>query len=242
MAAVRLKEKPQPPWVYDQTQTDLLKTKRTTQTLSCRKLHNLKVPLGPEGTRRHHGCKCAQIDNLPFMQVTMLCEELIRQHTIQESKQETDAWDYALTQAERQWFFKTLETEGTLASNPEIGLIDLQGKGGWTCISAWSKLKSLPPATKKYDTMRLGEENSIISSQAQEKDSAIKLVQSYENECIKHGNYWRILTEMHGSSHLPFNLSSKIHCLSGPHSSLQRVYQDWYNQRIINHSYSFMQG
>lgn len=86
--------------VYIQIQKVLLKTKRITQTLSCREVHNLKVPLGPEGRGRCHGCKCAQTDSLPFVQAATLYEELIRQHTIWESKQETDAWDYALTQAE----------------------------------------------------------------------------------------------------------------------------------------------
>lgn len=60
-----------------------------------------------------------------FVHVAMLSEELIRQCTIWESKQETDAWDYALTQAERQCCFQTLEAEGTLASNPDTGLVDL---------------------------------------------------------------------------------------------------------------------
>lgn len=113
----------------------------------------------------------------------MLCEEFIRQHTVWESKQETDVWYYALTQAERQCCFKTLEAEGKLASNPETGLVDLQGKGDWNLISAWSKRKSFPLATNvplhnKYDTMRLESETSAKSSQEQEKDNATKLVQS----------------------------------------------------------------
>lgn len=43
------------------TQTDLLRTIRAAQTLNCRELQNLEVPLGPKDRDGSHGCKCAQM-------------------------------------------------------------------------------------------------------------------------------------------------------------------------------------
>lgn len=43
------------------TQTDLPRTIRAAQTLNCRELQNLEVPLGPKDRDGSHGCKCAQM-------------------------------------------------------------------------------------------------------------------------------------------------------------------------------------
>ncbi|KAM6188218.1 LOW QUALITY PROTEIN: uncharacterized protein WM294_015988 [Sarcoramphus papa] len=54
-------------------------------------LQYLEVPLAPEGSGGCHSCRRAQLEDL-LGQVTMLQEELDRQHSIREREQEIDAW------------------------------------------------------------------------------------------------------------------------------------------------------
>lgn len=79
-------EGPQPPQAEGYTQKDLPRTGQAAQTLSCKEILNLEVPLGPEGRDRCCECKCAQMDGL-FDQVMMLQKEFTSQCSIQDSEQ-----------------------------------------------------------------------------------------------------------------------------------------------------------
>lgn len=57
-------ERPQPPQVDAYTQTDLLKSQRAIQTLSCRQLQNLGALLEHKGRVECHGCNCAKTEKL----------------------------------------------------------------------------------------------------------------------------------------------------------------------------------
>lgn len=74
-----------PPQVDAYTQTDLLKSQRAIQTLSCRELQNLGAPLEHKGRDKCHGLQLCQDREASLHKV------LTRQHTIWECEQEIDS-------------------------------------------------------------------------------------------------------------------------------------------------------
>ncbi|XP_052631101.1 uncharacterized protein LOC128136050 [Harpia harpyja] len=117
-------------------------------------LQYLEVPLAPEGSGGRHSCKRAQLEDL-LGQVTMLQEELDRQHGIRECEQGIDAWYCTLSRAERQPALRLRKRKGlarqlrTLPGDyTSLGAM-LKGSGAQVVVSSILPVRGRGPGRRR---------------------------------------------------------------------------------------------
>ncbi|XP_052631103.1 LOW QUALITY PROTEIN: uncharacterized protein LOC128136052 [Harpia harpyja] len=117
-------------------------------------LQYLEVPLAPEGSGGRHSCKRAQLEDL-LGQVTMLQEELDRQHGIRECEQGIDAWYCTLSRAERQPALRLRKRKGLarqLRTLPRdytsLGAM-LKGSGAQVVVSSILPVRGRGPGRRR---------------------------------------------------------------------------------------------